>query len=836
MARALAARVARGIGRKTEKIVSGGSDSRDECDMTRAGPPAGLLLDDFLEDIQRLSTGDVGVALTEFIAEKMGAFPDGANGVLNKSVSMLEGIAPALSTIAIDALARRKQWDDALGEVAGQSADMTAALNKLEAVSTEESGRRDAVSAAFAAALSALGVGPDIDDAEGQFRVEVPVEPSFDAAQALILAGYAFQAYTEPARGAYWETYTAGVHGSYVSGKKRQTVTTRIAFPNTNAVSASADGVFMVHVEAPNVDEGSDDSVATASSTRPLDKGVFVVAVLNGTALHDDAFRNGSTNFSLLSTHCTRASVAGSDASLSLYAYESRKAFLAGDVVLGEARLPLEDLVSSAAGKPGGVDGELQTIVFEPCLEKAKDDYFSFDVLPDGMALPFRDMLSSHAPEFRKKALADAIGGSSVSVQVKYIPFAMSSGYEVGCGDDDYGEDDDDDDDDCDDEAIAMEVSEAMALGHMPRLWKALARDLHKMVEQLDAAQGGTSEVRIREDMPKTLYIESVSTDSECWIWRDEEKKHIVISFRGTEQVKWQDFFTDALAFLQVWSPGDEIVLDIKSGHTLGLDLWDRMLNGSNDGDDGDLSLKPAVHWGFLRAFMSLRDALDHYLASLSDNWDPEYKYFFTGRTLSFSATRPFFGLSSCKQANQHIYFAFLKLSSLQQNDAISDSLGGALATLAASDLARRHGGTANGVADLDICMMNFGSPRVGNLAFAREFNRLVPHAFRVVCGYDLVARMPKTPYGLRGGYRHVGRSCVVNETGGVWVEGSEDNEFADPFPQTFDEIGDLLRHEREMWSLLASGTSVAHHLEDQYYVMMKGAMRNHLENRAGRM
>jgi Lipase (class 3) len=183
-----------------------------------------------------------------------------------------------------------------------------------------------------------------------------------------------------------------------------------------------------------------------------------------------------------------------------------------------------------------------------------------------------------------------------------------------------------------------------------------------------------------------------------------------------------------------------------------------------------------------------------------------------------------------------NIYLAILELPSLQNNDTISDSLGGALATLAASDLARRHGGSANGVADLDICMMNFGSPRVGNLAFAREFNRLVPHAFRVVCGYDLVARMPKTPYGLRGGYRHVGRSCVVNETGVVWVEGSADNEFADPFPQTFDEVGDLLRHEREMWSLLASGTSVAHHLEDQYYVMMKLAMRNHLENRAGGM
>jgi hypothetical protein len=146
-----------------------------------------------------------------------------------------------------------------------------------------------------------------------------------------------------------------------------------------------------------------------------------------------------------------------------------------------------------------------------------------------------------------------------------------------------------------------------------------------------------------------------------------------------------------------------------------------------------------------------------------------------------------------------------------------------------------RHGGSENGVSDLDICMMNFGSPRVGNRAFAREFNRLVPHSFRVVCGCDLVARMPQTPSGMVGGYRHVGRACVVSETGAVWIEGAADNECADPFPQTFDAIGDLIRHEREMWSLLASGTSVAHHLEDKYFLSMKIAIRAHVESKSRR-
>lgn len=121
--------------------------------------------------------------------------------------------------------------------------------------------------------------------------------------------------------------------------------------------------------------------------------------------------------------------------------------------------------------------------------------------------------------------------------------------------------------------------------------------------------------------------------------------------------------------------------------------------------------------------------------------------------------------------------------------------------------------------------MVNYGSPRVGNRSFARNFNRLVPNAFRVVNGSDLVARMPQTPSRLRGGFRHVGRTCLVDEEGNTWVQGA-DGSSSKPFPgPKVENLGDLLRREQEMWQLLVSGKSLGHHMEDSYFLALRSAI-----------
>lgn len=95
--------------------------------------------------------------------------------------------------------------------------------------------------------------------------------------------------------------------------------------------------------------------------------------------------------------------------------------------------------------------------------------------------------------------------------------------------------------------------------------------------------------------------------------------------------------------------------------------------------------------------------------------------------------------------------------------------------------------------------MYNFGSPRVGNIAFAELFDGLVEEgkincAYRVVNGEDIVARLPRTVNGLVLGqlnYDHVGKTVIVNapefdeegnevENDGdfatLWIEGVSDD------------------------------------------------------------
>ena len=65
-------------------------------------------------------------------------------------------------------------------------------------------------------------------------------------------------------------------------------------------------------------------------------------------------------------------------------------------------------------------------------------------------------------------------------------------------------------------------------------------------------------------------------------------------------------------------------------------------------------------------------------------------------------------------------------------------SLGGALATLAAYDFRKKA--RDNGV-DLRVACYTFGAPRVGNHAFAWDFNRIVDDCWHII--NDQVAPQP---------------------------------------------------------------------------------------------
>ena len=63
-----------------------------------------------------------------------------------------------------------------------------------------------------------------------------------------------------------------------------------------------------------------------------------------------------------------------------------------------------------------------------------------------------------------------------------------------------------------------------------------------------------------------------------------------------------------------------------------------------------------------------------------------------------------------------------------------------------------------------------YGSPRVGNAQFARLYDQIVPHCFRVVNQRDVVARLPRSSKsGFLVRYEHAGRTVLINE-GGKWL------------------------------------------------------------------
>ena len=63
---------------------------------------------------------------------------------------------------------------------------------------------------------------------------------------------------------------------------------------------------------------------------------------------------------------------------------------------------------------------------------------------------------------------------------------------------------------------------------------------------------------------------------------------------------------------------------------------------------------------------------------------------------------------------------------------------GGALAILAAADLANSHAIDA---------VYTFGQPRVGNKAFSTWYPTVVPNTFRVIHYADLIPHLPPTTF-----------------------------------------------------------------------------------------
>eukprot|EP00899_Mesostigma_viride_P012106 jgi/Mesvir1/20897/Mv07971-RA.1 len=252
----------------------------------------------------------------------------------------------------------------------------------------------------------------------------------------------------------------------------------------------------------------------------------------------------------------------------------------------------------------------------------------------------------------------------------------------------------------------ALEDAAAEA-ARMAEAWRVLARTCGKSV-------GG-----LFPTYEQLCFIENEDTDTQASIWWDKRARHIVIAFRGTEQVRWKDFVTDVLLLPVDLNP--ERVSASKNEGLFQLPF----AKGRDDKRTSDAAdeMEPKVHFGFLRAFDSVKPAIFRLLRGILS-------------TLDYRGTRG---------RPWHLYIT-------------GHSLGGALATLCAWEV-RKSAKMRERISAMT--MYNYGSPRVGDQCFADAYDSAVPDSWRIVNEMDVIPRVPRLL-----GFKHVGQVVSLNQNG----------------------------------------------------------------------
>jgi hypothetical protein len=219
-------------------------------------------------------------------------------------------------------------------------------------------------------------------------------------------------------------------------------------------------------------------------------------------------------------------------------------------------------------------------------------------------------------------------------------------------------------------------------------------------------ASSPASRVALPSDFEKLAFVAHEHTDTQCAVWRCAHERTVIVAFRGTEQSSMKDLLIDC---------------------RLAPRSWDAERSG--DSQSG-----AAVHDGFFEAWCSVRPRI---FAAVDDAMGCGAR----ARALGRSADGETWDVC-----------------------VTGHSLGGALATLCAAELAGsvRTGRRPN----VRVSMTNFGSPRVGNSQFVEQYNQLVPDSIRIVNSSDAIPTVPALL-----GYRHVAHGVRVSVGGETALE-----------------------------------------------------------------
>jgi hypothetical protein len=261
-----------------------------------------------------------------------------------------------------------------------------------------------------------------------------------------------------------------------------------------------------------------------------------------------------------------------------------------------------------------------------------------------------------------------------------------------------------------------------------------------------------SEKLRSIQDLEHCFFVNHDETGATCAVYRSLEQKVIVASFRGT--CAPVDLLTDTNLLQDAWVDGQ----DVKDPSTV------------------------KVHRGFRTSMDSISRRLKELILATPGDEESiaDYDMLVTGHSLGGSLATLF-----TADVGEYGLDAGRGLPQVEPSDewwkSIANTLTGQRARQEAVEPPRPK----------SLRLYNFGSPRVGNDVFRKNFDSLlengkIDQAYRVVNGEDIVARLPRTMNALVLGnvnYEHVGTTVLVKEpieaSAGdalVWVEGESDD------------------------------------------------------------
>lgn len=312
---------------------------------------------------------------------------------------------------------------------------------------------------------------------------------------------------------------------------------------------------------------------------------------------------------------------------------------------------------------------------------------------------------------------------------------------------------------------------------------------------------GETLMLSMGKGLHKVCSMDNSQTDTQASVWADYENRQIVLSFRGTEQIKVKDVLTDINLVQVRFFPG--LVKQFDKGEDVG---------GVNE----DALRQVLIHKGFLSAFRSIQPAVLQTLSMLlaSDTNDGDKKkeiawtVHITGHSLGGAlASLTTFDLARIAQG----YFLDDAYSSISRGDndrsffetLFDDNWQDPAVNIIGSSLSGKNSkvtppSLVQSLRDSTFVTYTYGAPRVGNPRFSQISDAIAPHHYRIVNDKDVVPRVPRSSTANRLlEYSHAGKTVAVATNGtkeAIWIEGqsagTSPTQEVNPFFDRFDGTG----------------------------------------------